>query len=356
MKRLLTVSTSTIGGAVIILVLNIVLGDKAPWFVEKLYAKVTNDYEINLNIDAIKIPQKDFDKASPEDYIIDKNEKFLINKPSDPSWKVSTINPGRLLDGMSLQTVPIFGHSLSAFSSIFAPTSSTLSVDNIVTTSIASNRTYTIGFTEKSKISGFELDLNPADDKEFVKSSLVAGGKLMNLDSQEIEEILNEKSDEAKKKLSTISQYMKVQYGQIIKSRWPKSQRISDNVTVTTFSKTLLNKNPISALMSKCGSPNLMTNFSYLTLMNPELMNAAIQHIEISKKNDVILVNASLMLENITVDDAPVTKAELGRAILIVDRPERINVITLNYLSGPGATRARLKELESIMQSFRIVI
>ena len=250
--------------------------------------------------------------------------------------------------------MPYFGYSATAFSKL-VPIDS-LTADDIVTTTISSTQDYLIQFSDKSKISGFELAFNPCTDTEFVKTSLIAGASMMNnIDPQEVERIVKGESQEAREAFSLISQTMEKRLDQIIKDRWPKPQRVVDNVTVTTFSKRLLTRNTISQWTYKSGTPTLMTNFNFLILINPELMNASIQHIEISKKNDVILIDASVTLENISVNNIPVTKVELARTILIIDRSERINVVTLTYLTGPGSTRARLKELESILLSLRVV-
>jgi hypothetical protein len=352
--KLLSVSTGTLGGAFLMLFINGLLGDKAPWFIERLHARVLRDYSISFNVDDVAISQAALAKVSPDDYTVDVKEGFLFRRPP-PTWKVESQNPGHVLEGISLTAIPVMGQSFGAFASLFSAASP--QPDDLVTTTISpGDKVYEIGFTRLSKIYGLEVAMNPAADPEFVRLSLAAGSRLLNQgDSGEVADILKGESPEAREKLSEVSAEMTAFYGELITNHWPQKQKVADRIVITTFSKQSLSRSPVARLMLKTASTHLMTNFGILSMTNPALVSAAIQHIGVSKRNDVILLDASVPLDNIEVDRMPVVHAELGRTVLIVDRPQRINVVAMEYFNGPGSAISRLKELETVMLSFRVV-
>ncbi len=89
-------------------------------------------------------------------------------------------------------------------------------------------------------------------------------------------------------------------------------------------------------------------------MTNPELALANINHIDINRDNNAVLVDGSVSLENIIINKKPVENAELVRFILIATHSDIIYVVTMNYLHGI-TERSITKDLKSIFASFRIV-
>jgi hypothetical protein len=68
--RVLTLSTSTLGGAILMALVSMALGDKAPWFIERLSASVSDIQSISLNVNEIFV-KKSVTEIDPQKYYID---------------------------------------------------------------------------------------------------------------------------------------------------------------------------------------------------------------------------------------------------------------------------------------------
>jgi hypothetical protein len=76
----------------------------------------------------------------------------------------------------------------------------------------------------------------------------------------------------------------------------------------------------------------------------------------VSKDNNAVLIDESLSLEKIVINDKLIERTELVRLALIATSSDIIYIVTMNYLYGAGENRAISKEIESLFASFRIVV
>ena len=95
MKKILELSTSTVGGAIVMFILNILLGDRAPWFVERLHASAKDVFELSLNVNEIFDQRSKPDDLNPTQYHVDIPRRFYLRLPSQ-QWSVSVRDPGEL--------------------------------------------------------------------------------------------------------------------------------------------------------------------------------------------------------------------------------------------------------------------
>jgi hypothetical protein len=220
-----------------------ILGDKAPWFVEKLSASVKDVYSISLDVDEIFDRKHHIKDIDPTVYYIDLQRKLYLNKTPSELWQIETHNPGQLLDGLSVSYVPFFRFSLNMFSQFFQL--GKVSQDDITTTTFSrKDAAYKIEFTRESKIGNFALIMNPFEDIDYVKASIRGGTSLLSIGESEMEQLLDETTEESRQFLEKAQSDMRLLGERIIEEKWPTEQIISDHVTVTCFHKRLIERNP----------------------------------------------------------------------------------------------------------------
>jgi hypothetical protein len=347
------VSTGTLGGAIVMLVLNMLLGDEAPWFVEKLSASVKNIYSISLNVEDVFDRNNPISEIDQNQYYVDSQRNFYLAKPSVSNWTIEVSNPGQYLNGLSSAKVPFFQQSLNIFSEIFR--NEEISRDDITTTIISNpNSTNEISFTEKSKIGGYEVALNPFEDLDMVKRSLLGGGALMKIDVDELKTRMDESTNKGRQFLEQMQNEMVSSMNQSIRNLWPEPEKLTDNLTITTIRKAVLERNPLYKMLVRNDRLNIMTVLNYLIYTNNELFTANINHIDINKTNDAILIDGSIPLENVAINNQDVQQAELVKIFLISTKANVIYIVRMNYLYGISGSRSDTRELEKLFTSFRI--
>ncbi len=346
-------STGTLGGAIIIIIFNILLGEKAPWFVERLSAQVKDIYSIRVNVENIFDKKHQIGEIDSDTYHVDSERKFYLKKPPTDLWEVEFSNPGHFLDDVSVAYVPFLRNSITGFSTLFGP--SKVLQDDITTTNFSNIESgHEIEFAKESKIGGIPFNLNPFQDLDIVKSSIRAGGIMMRGDKEKIESLLDESTEEGRKFLKRARVEM-VAFGEkLIKDLWPKSDKMSSEVSVTTFRKSLLEKNPMFKVMSQGTKINLYKIMQPLMFINPELSAGNVNHIDYSKDGNSVLFDTSTSLENIIIDGEKIKNIELVRIILVTMQEDTVYVVTMKYLYGLPGSRSISRELEALFASFRV--
>jgi len=352
-KSIGQLTTGTVGGAVIIIFLGMLLGDKAPWFVERLWVAGEKVRSITLNVEEIFDEKRQTSEIDPNIYHVDSQWKFYLKKPRQDFWEIKTANPGEFLDDISIAYVPFFNYSFNVLAPIFK-TDRVLRDDITTTTFSTRESTYEIEFTQQSTIGEYPLILDPWEDPDFLRASLIAGASLSQRDVSEIEKLFNEPTEEGREFLERVRASAREEADNIIRDRWPETQTFSDNVTVTTFRKNMLMTNPLYTLLVKNTGANILIILNFLTYTNPELSMVNIKRIDTNKRNDVLLIDGSIPLGNILVNGENVPRCELVRLVLVAIKADTIFVVTMSYLYGVSA-RVIAKELESVFASFRIV-
>jgi hypothetical protein len=351
-KNLFAMSTSTFGGAVIMALLSMLLGDKAPWLYEKISASAKGIGSVSLSVDDI------FDHRSINDIdtqvnYVDAQSKFYLKKPLNDQWGIETANPGRVLDDISVAYVPFFRYSFSLYSLMF--NLGTTLQDDITTTTFSSRKaTYSIDFGESTSIAGFPLRLNPFEDIDFVKNSMRMGGSILQLHVN-IDSLLDESTQSGREFLENSRQQMVQQGREIIDKDWPASQTFSDNLTVTTFRLSVLSRNPTFKLLIRNSQPNILTVLNFLTFSNPELALFNVNHIDVSKNNDAVMIDGTITITDITVNRTKVENCQLVRFVLVALKNNTIYVVTMRYLYGFGSSFETKEELGSLFRSFRVI-
>ena len=351
--RVLTLSTSTLGGAILMTLVSMALGDKAPWFIERLSASVSDIQSISLNVNEIFV-KKSVTEIDPQKYYVDARSQFFLSKPEKDAWGVETANPGHVLDAISVAYVPFFRFSLSMYSSMFNLEKPRR--DDVTTTTFASTKSaYSIAFTDSTSIAGYPLTLNPFEDLDFVKASLRAAAVGLQQSQVEIAEMLDESTPKGREFLELARKNMEQQGRTMIIKNWPTEQRFSDNFSVTTFRVGLLSRSTMFRLLVKDNKPGIFTILNFLIFCNPELMLANIKHLEINKNNDAVLINGSIPITNIIANGSAIHSCQLVRFVLITMKEETIYVTSMRYLYGIGSSSDDSDELKSLFASFRVI-
>ncbi len=354
MKKVFALSTSTVSGALVMLLFTVLLGDKAPWFVEKLRTSVKQVYSLTLNVDDIFDDQSSANKIDPDKHHLDRSHYFYLRLPSK-DWNVSVRDPGEFLKGLSVADVPFLRYSIGVVGSMLQ-TQQPQKGDVTTTTLSAKGSEHSISFTEKSKFDGVPLRTNPFDDPEYVNASIRAGVKMMGIDPNEVEELLARESDEARAKYKELRDYMWAEGNSIIEKNWPSEKLVQTAVTVTTFQPRLFSANPVAKLLEVRPEKSLFSLLGYLQVANPEIMSINIKNIAISSNNKVFLFDATSTLENVLFDGKEIEKVELVKVFLIAIANDLIYVVNLEYLHGIGTTRQSALEAEQLFLSFRLLI
>jgi len=352
-SQFLTISTGTLGGAIIMLLLNMLLGDKAPWFVERLSASVKDIYSITLDVEYIFDKEHSIQDIDKNTYYVDHNSSFYLKEPPKDLWKIEFSNPGRILDDISFAYIPFMKISTDAFGKMFDI--GEITRDDITTTTFKRlGSSYEITFTDSSGIEAIPLDFNPFHDLDFLKTSMRAGSSMFMLDESEIEKLLDETTEEGREFLER-ARYNMLQYGEkIIEENWPENQVFSEDVTITTFRKSLIERNIVYKLLYAETELLALPALSFLIFANPELFGN-IKHIDVSNDNKVVLIDGSTSLKNLVINGNIVDKCELIRIYLVALTSDLIYVVRMQYLSGAGASRSVSKELETMFASFRVL-
>lgn len=353
MRKVFALSTSTVSGALVMLLFTVLLGDKVPWFVEKLHASVEQIYSLTLNVDDIFDDQSSANTIDPDKHHLDGSHYFYLRLPSK-DWNVSVRDPGEFLKDLSVADVPFLRYSIDALGSMLQ-TQQPQKGDVTTTTLSAKGSEHSISFTEKSKFDGVPLRTNPFDDPEYVNASIRAGAKMMGIDPSKVEELLAGETDEARAEYKEVWDQMRAQGDSIIEKNWPSEKLVQTAVTVTTFQPRLFSTNPIAKLLEVRPDQSLFSLLGYLQLGNPEIMSLNIKNVAISSNNKVILFDATSALENVLVDGKEIEKVELVKVFLIATANDLIYVVNLEYLHGI-TTRQSALEAEQLFLSFRLLI
>ena len=104
-KNWLVLSTGTIGGALLMVLFNSLLGPSQPWLVDKLMIKKEN-VQVSFNVN--KITKKRSDFKSTKDTYINPNAPFILEKPKEVNWHIQSFSPGHILDNISVMDLPYF--------------------------------------------------------------------------------------------------------------------------------------------------------------------------------------------------------------------------------------------------------
>lgn len=354
MRKVFALSTSTVCGALVMLLFTVLLGDEAPWFVERLHASVEKVYSLTLDVDDIFDDKSSANTIDPDKYHLDGSHYFYLRLPSK-DWNVSMRDPGEFLKDLSVADVPFLHYTIDAMGSMFQ--TKQLQKGDITTTTLsAKGSEHSISFTEKSKFDGISLRANPYDDPEFVNASIRIGAKMMGIDPSEVEELLAGETDEARVEYKKVRDEMWAQGNSIIEMNWPSEKLVQTAVTVTTFQPRLFSTNPIAKLLEVRPEQSIFSLLEYLQLSNPEIMSLNIKNVAISSNNKVILFDATSTLENVLVDGKEFEKVELVKVFLIAIANDIIYVVNLEYLHGIGTTRQSALEAEQLFISFRLLI
>lgn len=354
MKKTLEISTGTVGGALLVLIASMLLGEKAPWIFDKLTASTQGVYSLSLNADDIFDEDSEWQDLDPKRYHIDAAHKFYLRFPSR-DWSVSVQDPGKFLTGLSIADIPFMRNSMSAFSTMMGQPE--LRKGDITTTSLTPPApTRLISFTEESKFAGIPFRVNPFDDREFTKSSFRAGSMLVGLDPEEVNEILAEETDEAREMFKGIWDAMRAEGEAIIIRDWPSDTEIQPGITVTTFRRQILSASPIARVVEQGGRLSLYSALGFLQMMNLELMSVNIKNVDVSENNKAFLFDATAQLENIIVDGKETDQVEFVQVFLIAAEKDMIYVVGLKYLHAAGTTRKLQNEMEEAFSSFRILL
>jgi len=354
MRKVFALSTSTVSGALVMLLFTVLLGDKAPWFVEKLRASVEQVYSLTLNADDIFDDQSSANTIDPEKHHIDGIHYFYLRLPSK-DWNVSVRDPGEFLKDLSVADVPILHDVIGTWGSMIQ-TQQPQKGDVTTTTLSAKGSEHSISFTEKSKYDGISLRFNPFDDPEYVNAAIRLGANMMGIDPSEVEELLARETDEDRAAYKEVWDQMLAQGNSIIEKNWPSEKLVQTAVTVTTFQPRLFSTNPIAKLLEIRPEKSLFSFLGYLQLCNPEIMSLNMKNVAISSNNKVILFDATSTLENVLVDGKEIEKVELVKVFLIAIANDLIYVVNLEYLHGIGTTRQLALEAEQLFLSFRLLI
>ena len=354
MRTVFALSTSTVSGALVMLFLTALLGDKAPWFIEKLHASVKQVYSISLNVENIFEDRSSANTIDQDKHHFDSSRSFYLRLPSK-DWSVSVRDPGEFLKGISAADVPFLHHfvaSMSPMLQIQEPKKG----DVTTTTLSAKGSEHSISFTEKSRFDGVPLRANPFDDPEYVNVSLRSGAKMMGIDSSEVEELLARETDRARAEYKQVWDQMRAQGNSIVEMNWPSEKLVHTAVTVTTFQSRLFSVNPIFKFLEVRPEQSLFSLLGVLQLGNPEIMSLNIKNISISKNNKIILFDATSILENVIIDGKEIEKVELVKLFLIATANNLIYVVHMEYLHGLRTTRKLVLEAEQLFLSFRLLI
>jgi len=352
-RQFLTISTGTLGGAIIMLLLNMLLGDDAPWFVERLSVTAKDIYSITLDVEHIFDKENSIQDLDRNIYYVDSKSNYYLKKPPKNLWKIEISNPGSVLDGISLAHIPFLNQSIDAFGKLLGV--GTILQDDIITTTFNNiESSYEIMFNDSSEISNLLVKLNPFDDLDYVKASIRSGGALLMYDESETERLLDETTEEGREYLEQAKIDL-LEYGNtIIENNWPEDHIFSDNITITTFRKNLIERNIVYKLLFQDTELKIIPALNFLMFVNPELY-ANIKYIDVSKDNKAILIDASISLKNVMINGNLIDNCELIKLYLVALSPDLIYVIKIQYLYGVGTSRSSSKELEKMFASFRVL-
>lgn len=353
MKKLFAVSTSTLGGAVLMLILSTALGDKAPWFVERLYASAGEVYALSLNVEDIFAASRSSDELSDSKYYIDRLRNFYIELPPE-DWDITTTDPGDFLRGLSAADVPFIHYSLSAFFAMMQPPQ--LRQGDVVTVSVRPpGGSRMLSFTKESRFDGVPLDLNPFEDRAFAKAAIRAGATMMGLDTADVDEVLAEETEEAREEFEEAWESMREQGEIFVESHWPGEKEVQAGIRITTFRTQVFASNPIASVLEQGDKLSLWSRFGFLQLANPEIASFNIRKIDVSTDNRVLLLDASARLEELVVDGIETKEVDLVKVFLVAMENELIYVVSLTYVYSPGTSRRVVENAERIFRSFRIL-
>ena len=353
MKRFFHLSTGSLGGAAIMLFFTVFLGEKAPWFVEKLQVSAGQVYSLTLNVNKIFDHQSSASEIDPEKYYLDGIQSFYLKIPSK-DWSVSKYDPGEYLTNLSVADVPILHHVNSIIGMQYQPQRP--QKGDVTTTKLSiEGSEHKISFTDKSKFDGVPLRVNLFKDPEFLNMSILVDAKTRGADLSEADELLARKTAEAKNEYQKVKDQYLAEGERIIEDNWPSEKLVQTSVTVTTFRPQLYSNLPIARLLGNRPEESILNLIAYLQYSNPELMSLNIKNAAISKDNRVFLIDATSPLENILVDDKEIEKIYLVKSFLIATANDLIYVVNLEYLNGVGISRQLVHEVEELFLSFRLL-
>lgn len=354
MRKFFALSTSTLSGALVIVLLTVLLGDKVPWFIEKLHSSYAQVYSITVNVDDIFDDKSSANTIDLDKYHLDGSHYFYLRLPSE-DWNVSMRDPGEFLKGLSVADIPFLHYTVDAMD-LMSQTKQPQKGDVTTTTLSAKGSEHSISFTEKSKFDGVLLRANPFDDSEYANSTIRLGAKIGGIDPSWAEELLAGETDEARVEYKKLRDEMRAHANSIIEMNWPSEKLVQTAVTVTTFQPRLFSANPIAKLLEVRPEQSIFSLLGYLQFSNPEIMSLNMKNVAISSNNKVILFDATSTLENVLVDGKEFEKVELVKIFLIAIANDIIYVVNLKYLHGIGTTRQLALEAEQLFISFRLLI
>ncbi|MBL0745214.1 hypothetical protein [Chryseolinea lacunae] len=249
-KNWLAISTSTLLGGLVMTIVSSVLGTDAPWIIEKLISK-TDRVTVSFNVNDIEI-KKGAVPDTKEAYF-EPNLNFLLIRPSSINWTIQQSMPGSLLNSISVTDVPYF--KFSAESLVALSLDKPKTNDELVTTYFSLRPdSLRLEYSDSSKIEGFKISFNPADDLDFVKSAVETQERQVD---KMISAMLGEdEADDAEEDEDTTADYtdedwkdeqedLKEVLDSVIKRHSVKSRTLIEGVTVTTFKRALFERNPL---------------------------------------------------------------------------------------------------------------
>lgn len=359
-SRVLALSTSSLGGAAIMLLAAALLGEKAPWFVSRLSVAREDAYSVSVAVDKV-FQQRDAQQAMSSLAYRDDRLGFALERPAT-AWKITTEDPGRPLNGISIARVPYLNLSFAVMAPMMTP-GSVLPGGVTTTTLRPQNEGTLVTYTEASAIDHILLTLNPARDREFVRAAVQAGTATLPITStqgddegegEDKEQPLTTPGDD-EEFLTIAQEALTATIATVIKERWPKPETLTPSLTITTISREQVTRNPLFRVLLAKQQLSLSLALSFLTFSNPELATANVKHLEFSRKNDVALVNSSATLEDVGLNGKATQEVELVRIALLAITDKTIYVVTINYLHGV-TSRGTGEALQKTLASFRVLV